>query len=589
MKEEAAVPPPQPPSDWTRCHAYNARKKRFCRQLVHPSSAANKYCGNHLHLQGNKRKRIPCPVDPTHYIFEDCLTQHVKKCPKTMQQQQQVEALFYRRNCNCRGHGGAAGASAGVTLPPQDDNATNLDAVPDLRWAKRLALRVLQVHQKVFLQEQQVAIADDNRSSNDLKNLDLATIQSSLPVVDLSQPELDAGLASAVEDFRLKSGGSRHLHQQASLVGHLRRIGALEPLSSKEAEGDTTAQSSSRDPKRESSLSCSSSSSSSQRILEMGAGRGMTGLIVAGVAASSAAAAAAAANSTSTTHLTMIERGSSRSRAEKFLRKIRAFPGSFPTTTPYLACLSKLAWDRIKCDLAHVDMELVCSEMARVSGTNDDCDNNKHETANTARDKQDLVVIAKHLCGVGTDLALKSLEPIKHKISACIMSTCCHGVCCWKDYVGRQYLAEAMVDESSLPYFGDKEFELLRLWSTGTVRDIVVSNNQKSDGADDDNDDDSGAPVEEEEEHSNKSAPCDYHNISDDDRIRNVVRIVEALQLNCGPQGLGRACQRLIDYGRREYLRNVLFSDSKDNVQLLYYVPAEVTPQNALLIAHRYG
>jgi hypothetical protein len=68
-----------------------------------------------------------------------------------------------------------------------------------------------------------------------------------------------------------------------------------------------------------------------------------------------------------------------------------------------------------------------------------------------------------------------------------------------------------------------------------------------------------------------------------------VVDVVSApTQMQC--TGLGRACQRLIDYGRREYLRKVLFADTPDqpgNAELLYYVPADVTPQNAALVAHR--
>jgi hypothetical protein len=63
-------------------------------------------------------------------------------------------------------------------------------------------------------------------------------------------------------------------------------------------------------------------------------------------------------------------------------------------------------------------------------------------TASTEENRQ-LVVIAKHLCGAGTDLALKSLEPI-NQVSACVMATCCHGACTWDDYVGRDYLCQTM-------------------------------------------------------------------------------------------------------------------------------------------------
>jgi len=543
-KEEApSAPPPDPPRDWTRCHCYNHHKKRFCRQEIH--SESTKYCGNHLHLQGNKRARIPCPVDPTHYIFEDCLDKHVKKCPKTVQEQRQSEAHFYRRDCNCGGHG--------ALISQEDDTASAVD----LEGAKRLALRVLHVHQEVFCQHHQQQEAVDERArrnDNNVQELDEAAIHAALPLVDLSGPEIDAGLVTVAADYRFRTGGPRHLQQQASLIGHLRRIGALNGL---EGSGDdkTTKP---KTPRKRS-------------ILEMGAGRGMTGLVVAGVSAK-----------TTPTRLTMIERGTSRSRAEKFLRKIKAFPDHFSTQTKYLN-ISSLDFDRIKCDLAHVDMCSVCRDGAKTAP--------KADTSvldDKCGDEEEYVVIAKHLCGVGTDLALKSLEPMKQKLSACIMSTCCHGVCFWKDYVGRDYLVEAMVCETSLPSFGNKEFDLLRLWSSGTVRDFErVAKANVDDGSDMNSEDNDETNEDEEDDHS-KPATCDAYNISDDDRVRNVARIAEALRLKCGPQGLGRACQRLIDYGRREYLRNVLFSDAKDNAQLLYYVSSEVTPQNAVLIAHKY-
>ena len=81
-------------------------------------------------------------------------------------------------------------------------------------------------------------------------------------------------------------------------------------------------------------------------------------------------------------------------------------------------------------------------------------------------------VIAKHLCGAGTDLALKSMETIRGKVSSCVLATCCHGICDWKEYVGRDYLRQAMAanDDSSPPLlFGPDEFDLMRQWCAGSV------------------------------------------------------------------------------------------------------------------------
>ena len=68
----------------------------------------------------------------------------------------------------------------------------------------------------------------------------------------------------------------------------------------------------------------------------------------------------------------------------------------------------------------------------------------------------------------------------------------------------------------------------------------------------------------------------------------NISAIVESLNLQCGIAGLGRACQRLIDHGRLQYLRHNLFEgDDSANVGLCHYVPPQTTPQNALLVATR--
>mmetsp|Transcript_22684 Transcript_22684/g.56058 ORF Transcript_22684/g.56058 Transcript_22684/m.56058 type:complete len:106 (+) Transcript_22684:1307-1624(+) len=68
----------------------------------------------------------------------------------------------------------------------------------------------------------------------------------------------------------------------------------------------------------------------------------------------------------------------------------------------------------------------------------------------------------------------------------------------------------------------------------------------------------------------------------------NISAVVESLNLKCGIAGLGRACQRLIDYGRLQYLRHNLF-DGIDvaNVGIFHYVSPQTTPQNALLVATR--
>ena len=120
-------------------------------------------------------------------------------------------------------------------------------------------------------------------------------------------------------------------------------------------------------------------------------------------------------------------------------------------------------------------------------------------------------------------------------------------------------------------HFGAAEFELMRKWSSGTC---AVVDGKKTVNT-----------VQNDEDMEHSSHSCLEDNEGKD--TTGISTVVKALNLKCGVPGLGRACQRLIDYGRQEYLRNVLFSRESDVVEMLYYVPHSVTPQNAALVAYR--
>uniref|UniRef100_A0A8C3DK25 tRNA:m(4)X modification enzyme TRM13 n=1 Tax=Corvus moneduloides TaxID=1196302 RepID=A0A8C3DK25_CORMO len=61
-----------------RCAYFVLRKRRFCRMIPAPG---RRFCGEHGHQEEqNDRKRIPCPLDPKHTVYEDQLQKHLKKC-----------------------------------------------------------------------------------------------------------------------------------------------------------------------------------------------------------------------------------------------------------------------------------------------------------------------------------------------------------------------------------------------------------------------------------------------------------------------------------------------------------------------------
>ena len=105
----------------------------------------------------------------------------------------------------------------------------------------------------------------------------------------------------------------------------------------------------------------------------------LTGLVLAGAVGSA---------SGERVHLSLIERAGTRGKAETKIRTAHCKPAQ---DGPDCLRLDLVDVSRTKCDLAHVDMAAAVPPRLR-------------SRASTT------VVVAKHLCGAGTDLALKSLR-----------------------------------------------------------------------------------------------------------------------------------------------------------------------------------
>ncbi|CAB9496382.1 m(4)X modification enzyme TRM13 homolog [Seminavis robusta] len=527
-----------------------------------------------------KRTRIPCPLDPTHTIYKDMLARHLKICPKAKLQREIQSQPFYRQDVNTGGHGGDQSHTTHSSEQREKKyHRPNLET-----RAKALALRILVVHQHVF-----GGPHPGNPQQLTLEDIEQACTQ--LPLKDCSDKQLQLGLAQAIDSYHIRSGGPKHLQQQASLLGHLQNL---------------------------SSSKTNNNNNNSQPILmlELGAGRGMLGLVAAG--------SFAAANRH--VDLIMMERAGTRSKADTILRNHKS---KLPNQCINVEQIQ--SWQRLQCDLAHVHMPTVLelhksqqqekntavvadketptqANVDSKAATNDDVSS----SSNNNKDRQPFIMaIAKHLCGAGTDLALKALYPIRDQLQVCLMATCCHGVCTWEHYVGRDYLASVLLAEEKLQNdntvtakdadvpplleFGPEEFEMMRLWSSGTVKDDGTSsadngNNTKQPAnsiAEADNGKRKRKGTEIEDETHCDSCTTDSQL---EGKVTSVVDVVNSLQLSCGVQGLGRACQRLLDYGRKQYLEQVLFAeDPKAYVDLCYYVPSSVTPQNAVFMASRQG
>ena len=553
-------------SEEGRCTFYNEKKKRKCRQLLSPkvpepfASEPNfkpLFCGNHGNVYAtlfkdrkqqqqkvihnneseSRGKRIPCPIDPSHMIFENNLKIHIRKCPKAMNEIKERQRVYYKHDINTGGCGKYQFRDAKGEVDAQN-----------------LVRRILRAYRNTFMKS--------SRSSDpiDITSLTLEEMYDAIPLENKFTTAEEEGLISMIATHRVKIGGKKHMQQIGSLVGHIRRHDNL-------LESDT--------------------------VLEMGAGRATTGFAVAGFCA-------AKKQKQDKVKLVVVERGGARSKADSAARRIKNNNKNNNNTTgendPPSTTITTAGGDieyfrgdgvdfhRIKCDLAHVSIPhamaevegeavLLCQE---VNVNTVDVDNTSNSNATTGHKdgKRNVLVIAKHLCGAGTDLALKSIVPIRHRINGYILATCCHGVCSWDLYVGRDFLGNAMCSDSEKgESFGEAEFKYFRRWATGTV----VGHRQLYKGSDNDND----KKVKESDADADIEHPNNDEG-NDDEYIIGVSQIASLMNLKCGAEGLGRACQRLIDYGRCEYMRKELLGND-DKVSLPHYVDKNITPQNAML------
>ena len=84
----------------------------------------------------------------------------------------------------------------------------------------------------------------------------------------------------------------------------------------------------------------------------------------------------------------------------------------------------------------------------------------------------------------------------------------------------------------------------------------------------------------DQEEEDHPGSAMDNHAVDNND-IWNIQQVISQNKLSCTKRGLGRMCQRLIDYGRMEHMKHVL---KMSDVHLCHYVSDDITPQNALII-----
>ncbi|KAG1693683.1 hypothetical protein DVH05_023085 [Phytophthora capsici] len=230
---------------WDRCMFKIVRKNRFCNISRVPGSL---YCGNHLpaddatvskksqKFKAATRRRVPCPVDASHTVYEYDLAKHVLVCNRVKDADTMKKLPYYSHNinsgmhCNVQEDGDGSGTEEPIVEKKEGENE----------------------HSAPSAQEQQGII-------DKLQAIDFADLRKRIDkaydacVGELPLEKLHHKCCEQLFEEKKKAGASksvlRHIEQQASIIGHMEKVNLLQ------------------DPKA--------------AFVELGAGRGMLSLALA--------------------------------------------------------------------------------------------------------------------------------------------------------------------------------------------------------------------------------------------------------------------------------------------------------------------
>ncbi|XP_066478872.1 tRNA:m(4)X modification enzyme TRM13 homolog isoform X2 [Tiliqua scincoides] len=171
----AVAPPPG------RCAYFVERKRRFCKMVP---ARGRRFCGEHGgHEEEDTRKRIPCPLDPKHTVYEDQLQKHLKKCNS----REKPKPVYFAQDIN-------AGLKGATELPEEQISISTLSK-----------------------EELENLIRKLRKASNGIKSVLKDQILS------------HQALEEALNDPKNGDAAFKHLKQQASLLGNMERLNLLGP------------------------------------------------------------------------------------------------------------------------------------------------------------------------------------------------------------------------------------------------------------------------------------------------------------------------------------------------------------------------
>ncbi|XP_060058128.1 tRNA:m(4)X modification enzyme TRM13 homolog isoform X1 [Erinaceus europaeus] len=451
----AAAAPPTPhgtgfPAEG-RCGYYVEKKKRFCRM---EAAAGRRFCGEHAGAaqEENARKRILCPLDPKHTVYEDQLTRHLKKC-------------------NAR------------EKPKPDFFIEDINA---------------DLEDETEIPEQLVPISSlsEEQLENLIKKLRKASegLNSTLKDQIMSHP----ALYDALNDPKNGDSATKHLKQQASILGNIEKLNLLGPR---------------------------------RCFVEFGAGKGKLSHWVD-----------TALKDADKVHFILVEKVTTRFKVDGKHRKKNSVFERLQIDIQHL-CLNKvplLSKEKLPlvgigkhlCGMA-TDLALRCLIETYAASFEE-----RNEEPLAKRIKNDKT--EKEINNLTNEGNEKNVPEKWTPVAGIVIALCCHHRCDWRHYVGKEYFKALGLGAVEFHYF-----QRMSSWATCGMRKTSseASNitTTKKDHQSDDN-----------EEHDDG----DYRITDDNTKSLPGFLTVEE------KKKLGQLCKLLIDQGRIDYLQRKGFCSS---------------------------
>ncbi|XP_054420877.1 tRNA:m(4)X modification enzyme TRM13 homolog [Pteronotus mesoamericanus] len=361
-----------------RCSYYVAKKKRFCRMVV---AVGKRFCGEHAGAaeEENGRKRILCPLDPKHTVYEDQLAKHLKKCNS----REKPKPDFFVQDIN-------AGLKDETEIPEQ--------LVP-------------------------ISSLPEEQLENLIMKLKKASegLNSTLKEQIMSHPALH----DAVTDPKNGDSATKHLKQQASILGNIEKLKLLGPR---------------------------------RCFVEFGAGKGKLSHWVD-----------IALKDAEKVHFILVEKVTTRFKVDGKHRKKNSVFERLQIDIQHL-CLNKVpVLRREKLPVVGIGKHLcgVATDLALRCLV---------ETYGARCEERNEEPLAKRIKNDKTDQEINTLaeeggeKTVPEKwspVAGIVIALCCHHRCDWRHYVGREYFRALGLGAVEFHYF-----QRMSSWATCGLRDV---------------------------------------------------------------------------------------------------------------------